>query len=148
METYKSLLARKLESDIAVNMEKKQKGEQFRILDHARIPENPISPDIKKLLLFSLMIGLGVGGGLSFAVEFLFDKSVKTIEEAEAEFGLPVLAILPNIKQNEKTVRKKLELALFGCVTLYALGVLLLFTMIYLKGIERMISSISRYLNF
>ena len=148
METYKSLLARKLESDIAVNMEKKQKGEQFRILDHARIPENPISPNIKKLLLFSLMIGFGLGGGLSFAVEFLFDKSVKTIEEAEAEFGLPVLAILPNIKQNEKTVRKKLELALFGCVTLYALGVLLSFTMIYLKGIERMISSISRYLNF
>jgi len=147
-ENYKSLLARKLESDIAVNMEKKQKGEQFRILDPARIPEKPVSPDIRKLLMFSLAVGLGLGGGLSFAIEFLFDKSVKTVEEAEAEFGLPVLAILPNIKHSEKTVRKKTGVILFSCAALYALGVLVLFTIIYLNGIERTIRSISVYFNF
>jgi uncharacterized protein involved in exopolysaccharide biosynthesis len=42
--TYDSLLARKLEAEIAVNMERKQKGEQFRILDPAKQPQKPIKP--------------------------------------------------------------------------------------------------------
>ena len=46
--SYNSLLNRKLEADISVNMEKKQKGEQFQIIDAARLPEKPVSPDPKK----------------------------------------------------------------------------------------------------
>ena len=38
-ESYNSLLNRKLEAEIAVNMEKKQKGEQFRIIDRAALPQ-------------------------------------------------------------------------------------------------------------
>ena len=49
LATHNSLLARKLEAEIAVNMERKQKGEQFRVLDSARLPEKPIKPDMKKL---------------------------------------------------------------------------------------------------
>ena len=41
-ETYNSLLKRKLEADIAVSMEKKQKGEQFRVIDPAKIPTIPL----------------------------------------------------------------------------------------------------------
>ena len=37
-ESYNSLLNRKLEANIAVNMEKKQKGEQFEIIDRALYP--------------------------------------------------------------------------------------------------------------
>ena len=37
-QSYQSLLDRKLEAEIAVNMERKQKGEQFRLLDPARPP--------------------------------------------------------------------------------------------------------------
>ena len=67
--TYKSLLNRKLEADIAVNMEKKKKGEQFRILDYAKMPEKPLSPDPRKIFAISLAAGLGVG----FGILFLFD---------------------------------------------------------------------------
>ncbi|MCP4673088.1 MAG: protein GumC, partial [Desulfobacula sp.] len=63
-ESYSSLLARRLEAELAVNMEKKQKGEQFRIIDYARLPEKPISPDVRKLFMFSIAIGLGIGGGI------------------------------------------------------------------------------------
>jgi uncharacterized protein involved in exopolysaccharide biosynthesis len=53
LATHNSLLARKLEAEIAVNMERKQKGEQFRVLDSARLPEKPIKPDMKKLFVSS-----------------------------------------------------------------------------------------------
>ena len=60
------LLERKLESEIAVNMERKQKGEQFRILDPAKLPEKPIKPDMQKLFI---MI---VGAGLAMSAAELF----------------------------------------------------------------------------
>ena len=53
-QSYDSLVNRKLEAEIAVNMEKKQKGEQFSIIDPARLPEKPISPDLRRLFLMVL----------------------------------------------------------------------------------------------
>ena len=46
---YSSLLNRKLEADIAVSLERKQKGEQFRVIDPAKMPLNPVKPDVKKI---------------------------------------------------------------------------------------------------
>jgi len=44
-QTYRSLLGKKEESQISANLEKRQIGEQFKILDPARMPEKPASPD-------------------------------------------------------------------------------------------------------
>ena len=61
-ESYSSLLNRKLEADISVNMERKQKGEQFRVLDQARLPKRPVQPNMQMLFLITIAAGLGVGG--------------------------------------------------------------------------------------
>jgi len=91
---HDSLLNRKLEAEIAVSMEKKQKGEQFRILDPAKRPEIPVEPDIRKVVLLTLVLGLGLGGGLAYSVEAL-DTSFKDPEETTAALGLPVLITIP-----------------------------------------------------
>ena len=101
---YDSLLQRKLEADIAVSMEKKQKGEQFRVVDPAKLPQRPIKPDVRKILLIALVLGLGLGGGLGYVIE-MFDTSYKNPEEVEKELGLPVLVSLP-IRYTEKEIRK------------------------------------------
>jgi uncharacterized protein involved in exopolysaccharide biosynthesis len=92
--TYNSVLARKLESDIALNMEKKQKGEQFRILDPPRAAEKPVSPNLKLLFLACIAAGLGIGGGIIFLCEF-FDNSVRKPEALQARLSLPVLMVMP-----------------------------------------------------
>lgn len=94
--SYNSLLNRKLEADIAVNMEKKQKGEQFKIIDRARVPRNPASPDMKRLFLLTIFMGLGCGAGLIFLKDY-FDSSVKRSEEIEHDLGISVLATIPKI---------------------------------------------------
>ena len=68
---YKSLLKRKLESEISISMERKQKGEQFRVIDKAQIPKKPIEPDLKRIFMMTIAIGFGLGGGLAFLLEFL-----------------------------------------------------------------------------
>ena len=96
-KTYSSVLTRKLEADIAVNMEKKQKGEQFRIIDPARRPNKPISPDMRVIFLGCLLAGLSVGGGLIFVLEF-FDNSVKKSGTFQNRMGIPVLMVMPVIE--------------------------------------------------
>ena len=43
--TFKDLLAKIEESRLAANLERRQIGEQFKLLDPARLPERPIAPD-------------------------------------------------------------------------------------------------------
>ena len=104
-KTYDSLLARKQEAEVAANMERQQKGEQFRILDPARLPDKPQSPDMRKLFLMCVMAGLGLGGGLIFLLEFL-DKSVKKLESVPKKLGIPLLVAVPKI-DHPRDVRKR-----------------------------------------
>ena len=146
-ENYNSLLDRQLEAEIAVNMEKKQKGEQFRILDYAKIPEKPISPDVRRLFVFSIGIGFGLGGGLIFLLEFL-DKSIRRPEEIETEFGLPILASIPSLKIDENKTKKRIELALFSLFSFYALSILSVFAVINYKGLDKTVNFIKTQFNF
>jgi polysaccharide chain length determinant protein (PEP-CTERM system associated) len=91
---YDSLLKRKLEADIAVSMEKKQKGEQFKAIDPAKVPTYPVDPDMKKILLVVLALGLGLGGGLAYLVE-MTDTSYRNPDEIQKELKLPILVSIP-----------------------------------------------------
>lgn len=102
-ELYNSMLNRKLEAEIAVSMEKKQKGEQFRVIDPAKLPQRPIAPDSRKVLLMTLALGLGLGCGLAYMME-LMDTSFRDPEELEKELQLPVLVSLP-FRYTEKRIK-------------------------------------------
>jgi capsular polysaccharide biosynthesis protein len=93
-QAYDSLLTRKVEADMAVSMQKKNKGEQFRVVDYAKLPEKPVSPNMERLFMIFVAAGLGIGGGLVFIREF-FDHSVRKPEAFQAQLSLPVLMIMP-----------------------------------------------------
>jgi polysaccharide chain length determinant protein (PEP-CTERM system associated) len=133
--SYSSLLNRKLEADIAVNMERKQKGEQFQVIDTARLPEKPVSPDMRKLFLITLAAGLGIGAGLIFLLEAT-DTTVRRLEKLEEETGLPVLAMVPRIFSARDRRRHRLVTAATAvsvCIALVLTGVLALLSF---KGVE------------
>lgn len=105
--TYSSVLNRKLEADIALNMEKTQKGEQFRILDPPRMAEKPISPNLRMIFLACLVAGLGMGAGVVFLFEF-FDRSVRKPEALQMRFSLPVLMVMPDMEHLQPRRRRVL----------------------------------------
>jgi uncharacterized protein involved in exopolysaccharide biosynthesis len=96
-ETYERLLKKSQDAQQAENLEKRQKGEQFRIIDPARVPEKPFSPDIPKILLIGLLAGLGGGFGLAFFREQM-DRSFYDAGDVEITLGLKVLATIPRIE--------------------------------------------------
>jgi len=146
-ESYNSLLNRKLEADIAVNMEKKQKGEQFRIVDHARLPQKPVSPDLKKLIILALAAGLGLGGGLIFLLDYL-DSSLKRPDDIEADLGIPVLATIPRLYQPTGQILKKLNFVLTGIGVLVGLILLGVFGLLVLNGVNPTIELVQQHTNF
>lgn len=146
-DVYNSLLDRKLEAELSVNMEKKQKGEQFRILDHARLPEKPITPNVKKYFMMSVALGFGVAAGIIFLLEF-FDASIRRDEQIEDELGLTILATIPELSVKDDRTRKKIEILAFVCCSMYAVAFLGFFAVLNAKGLDRTINLIKVYLNY
>jgi polysaccharide chain length determinant protein (PEP-CTERM system associated) len=97
-ETYTSLLKKNDEAQRAENLERRQKGEQFKVLDPARIPEKPFSPNIPRNLLFGVLLGMGLGFGIAFFREQM-DHSFKDAEDLETTLGFKVLANIPKIEK-------------------------------------------------
>ena len=95
-ETYQTLTKKNVESQQAENMERRQKGEQFRVVDPARIPEKPFKPDIPKILLIGLLLGVGVGLGMAFIREQM-DRSFRDAEDLYVTLGIKVLANIPKV---------------------------------------------------
>lgn len=73
-EHYLALLNKKLDAQMAEKLERRWKGEQFRILDPAYLPERPVSPKRWRILLLAMLAGLASGLGLAFAADFLSDS--------------------------------------------------------------------------
>ena len=96
LESYNELQKKRDDSEMAVNLERKQEGEQFVVLDPANLPEKPSFPNRP---LFAVG-GLGGGLGLGFAIAFFLemkDTSFKTERDVEFALQLPVLAMVPEI---------------------------------------------------
>jgi polysaccharide chain length determinant protein (PEP-CTERM system associated) len=96
-ENYRSLLDKKLNARLSENLEKRQKGEQFRIVDPANLPQTPETPNRLKIMLLALALGCGLGVGSVVALE-TFRPVFRRSDEVENLLQLRVLASIPNFR--------------------------------------------------
>jgi polysaccharide chain length determinant protein (PEP-CTERM system associated) len=134
-QSYSSLLNRKLEAEVAVNMEKTHKGEQFSILQSAEIPLGPVSPNIKILFILAVMGAAGVGFGLIFLLDY-FDTSLKDPDEFESDLGVSVLATIPKVYEKKDIRLKRLNQLLSVLSILVAICLFAGFAVIAFIGVE------------
>lgn len=129
---YNMLLNKKLEAVVAVNMEKKQKGEKFQILDPAGLPEKPVFPNMIMLFLLTLVVGPNIGFVLVFLLEYL-NTSFRSPNDIESYLGVPVLATVPRIYDRKGIIIQRLNPVfnilsiMFSFVLVSALAVLSFF---------------------
>jgi polysaccharide biosynthesis transport protein len=92
---YGMISTRQKEIDITGPM----KTNNVRVLERAVVPGSPIRPKPIQNLLMGLLLGLGTGVALAFAIEAL-DNTLKTQADVEQFLGVPVLGLVPVIGAN------------------------------------------------
>jgi len=124
---YTSLLGKKEESKIAANLERRQIGEQFKLLDPARLPEKPFSPNRQLINTFGVVAGLVIGLALIGLLEYR-DASFRTDEEITSVLSLPVLAVVPLMQsggERRRGFRKRIVIGIgLGSIVTACLAVL------------------------
>ncbi len=103
---YESLLKKRIDAKMAENLENKQQGEQFRMIDPPNVPERPFKPDLRKLFSLAVLLGLGSSLGLTLLLEYS-DRSFKDVEDLEQYLRLNVLAMIPLVKTERELRQEK-----------------------------------------
>lgn len=93
-KNYQALMEKRLNARVAVNLEKGQKGEQLRVLDHANLPKRLDSPNRLLIMALGLLGGCGLGVGLAIGLDHL-NPTFRRREEVELLPDVRVLATIP-----------------------------------------------------
>lgn len=77
---------------------RKMKIDNVQVIDPARIPEEPSSPNTKLNIAIAAVLGIMISLGIVFLKEYL-DNTIKTPDDVQKYLGLPVLGSIPNITE-------------------------------------------------
>ncbi|WP_028321878.1 GumC family protein [Desulfatiglans anilini] len=89
-EMYDLLVKRFKEATVAEDM----KADNVRVIDRAEVPASPVSPDKRRNLLLALAVGLALGVGAAFLLEYL-DNTIKLPEELKDHLDVAYLGPVP-----------------------------------------------------
>ena len=100
-ETDRALYESVLRQIKETNLTKDVKTTAITVIEHSPLPGLPVSPKPLKAIALGLLGGLAAGVAFVYGADAL-DRSVKTVDQAEAVTGLPVLAAIPETTNGTK----------------------------------------------
>jgi polysaccharide chain length determinant protein (PEP-CTERM system associated) len=120
---YDTILKNKLDAEVAQNLEKRQKGEQFQVLDPANLPAEPFTPNRPKIFGMALIAAFLVGVGGTFGLEVI-NPTLRSTSDFRHFFDLNILASIPAIRDEiyEKKVRIR-RVAIMGGLVSFTVAV-------------------------
>ena len=121
---YQEVQAKRQEADLATNLESKQQGERFTLIEPPVIPEEPYSPNRMILGLIGAVMTLAGGVGAGALAENL-DSRVYGRDGVMRLLGTPPLSVIPFI-ENEASRGRKVKLKMYVSLVLVTLVFILL----------------------
>ena len=94
--SYQDFSNKLQEASVAANMERRQKGEQFRVLEVAYPGSDPVSPNRPLILMIGVLFGVVMGVGVGILVEST-DTTFYEPRALQTAFEVPVLGSIPRI---------------------------------------------------
>lgn len=96
----------RFEAAVQADLERRQLGERFRILESAIPPREISSPNRGLILILGLIFGLTVGVVVGVVAEGT-DPSFHQERDLQSSLGIPVLAVIPSINFEEDFERQR-----------------------------------------
>lgn len=122
---YESLLNKKNQSELATNLERRQQGEQFRLLDPASLPTKPSFPDRMKMSLWGLLVGI-LFAGAAVAIAETVDDRIYSEKELKEIVPARVLASIPPMPTSAEEQQQRRKIRQHYAVSAAALAVIIL----------------------
>ena len=126
---YNELLSRLETAKITQRLESSKEGTRYTILDPARLPLKPKSPNKIVTTFIGLMMGLGTGVGLIMMAE-LFDHSFLGVDEAKTFLELPIFGAVSKIITQDDIAAQRVRKVRITTASV-AVGVVLLVVIIF-----------------
>ena len=105
-DTLDALLQRQIEMALSSQLKDLDStSTNIRILDQARVPAAPFSPNPKFNLLLALLLGLMTGIGFALLLDYL-DNTITSVGQIASTVPLPLLAVIPR-HRNVASARKQ-----------------------------------------
>lgn len=102
---YDDLLSKMNQSKMSTDLEKRQEGEHFQVMDAANLPDAPFSPKRSVFLMsgagFGLVLGLLISGVLEYR-----DTTLRSERDVWAFTNLPTLGMIPESDTPDIRARK------------------------------------------
>jgi multidrug efflux pump subunit AcrA (membrane-fusion protein) len=95
-DSYQDFSNRQLEAMVQAQLERRQLGEQFRVLESAFIAPEATSPNRLLILILGSVFAVAVGVGVGIMRESV-DSSLHSARQLQTAFSIPVLAAIPKI---------------------------------------------------
>ncbi len=92
-QVYEALLQKQKELQVVSS----SKENNVRLMDRAEIPGAPFTPNPRRNLLIAIALGLVLGLGLAFTLDYL-DDTVKTPEDITRRLRIPFLGLIPAVR--------------------------------------------------
>lgn len=124
---YDEIRAKQMTAQVSENLEGDKKAERFTLLESPEMPDKPIKPNRKKMIVLGFFLALVASGGLVMLLENI-NGGVRGVEALESVTPVPILAVIPYIQSDEEIAERKrlIKKALIVAAALFFLGLLAL----------------------
>ena len=102
---YRDLRSLEGEAALGEALETRQSGERLTIVEPARVPANPVSPDRVSLSFFGIVLAIAVGLGVASLTEAM-DSTVRGRSDLYQLLESPPMGIIPYVESATDTVRR------------------------------------------
>jgi polysaccharide chain length determinant protein (PEP-CTERM system associated) len=119
--SYQEFSDKRQNASVQADLERRQLGEQFRVLEQAFIGRGPVSPNRLLIVALGTVFGLALGAAVGVLLEAV-DPAVHDAHALQATLRIPVLASIPQIwlEADRARLRRSRLRAAFGTAVLVA----------------------------
>ncbi len=103
---HREIKEKLMRADLAVDLERKQGGQRYSLLEEPKYPHAPVKPNRPAILLLGIVLAIGSGVGYASLAEYM-DRTLHGPEAISALLGAPPLAVIPYIPGKKSRYERK-----------------------------------------